>query len=490
MNSSPLGKPGPRRTLRGNALRFVGIALGLTLFVAALLQLFPHGRMLLSKPSSPAASPPNKTPSIPPKQSAAPKLSIPTSLIEKVHQSVVQIESEGPAGHRLVGTGFVVTREGDIATSYHVAMELGDGIIRFFDGRTFEIAGYSAVSPENDLALLRTKLLPSDLVPLPLANVSTSLKSALPIIAAGHPEGVPFLLSQGTLHQAVSSNRLSPSAKRFVATLTQQSANPLWIQHTAALSDGSSGGPLLTLQGEVLGINTWVDPQSGYSYALAAAPLAKLIATVSADNKQAISLTPLLTLASPSVKKNHLLWQTSGETLKQLRLQARAFQFTPRAQQDYQVMQRLALGTTIAHHKELLLADEDQQVALDGLAREADQTLAELEKQKWTDVGIVTLLNEFAAPDLSQPMCGQFFLATVQKQVEGKGEQALLVRLAGFEQFALLPLTGKTPSPAIGSQILVLGANLDGKSIPFGENPLALKMAHVITPAILLPLAP
>lgn len=513
-----------RRTKRGNLLRLVGIAAGCSLLIAAIVQVIPASlssffqtsprpavTVITSNPM-PQAAPATPTTSKPPaprppstgevatvpqparQASNSVSRSLPVDLVSKVHHSVVQIESDDPSGQRLVGTGFVITSEGDIATSYHVAMEVGQGTIRFYDGRTFEIAGYSACSPESDLAILRTKVIPTDLVPLPLASARqvTSTSNATPVVAAGHPEGVPFLLSQGKISQSISTSKLSSSAKRFVASLTTPTSNPTWLQHTARLADGSSGGPLLSLQGKVLGINTWVDPQSGYSFALDASILSKLVAQMQAANTgdSPKGLTPLLDLASPAVKRNYLLWQTSGATLKDLCSQARQFRFSPKTQSDYQLMQRLALGITIAHHSELLQADDTHQSTLDDLAREADQALAEIEKQKWRDIGFITLLNEFAAPTVAQPMMGQFLLATTHRVVEGQGKKGLLVKLAGFDDWVLLPLTPSITVPPLGSQVLILGANLEGQSIPFGDNPLALNSAHIITPALILPLNP
>ncbi|MGV3608864.1 MAG: S1 family peptidase [Planctomycetaceae bacterium] len=491
-----------KRTKRGNFLRLVGISLGLSLLIAALVQLIPSS--LFTPPAeSPHAqtlspqknSPPSTVLQPPRTTSNSSTATMPVDLVAKVHQSVVQIESDDPTGQRIVGTGFVISPQGDIATSYHVAMELGAGLIRFYDGRTFEIAGYRGISKERDLAILRTKLLPSELVPLPLAlrgNNGKGTWNNLPVVAAGHPEGVPFLLSQGKINQTLTTNKLSPSAQRFVASLTTSDANPTWLEHTARLSDGSSGGPLLTLQGAVVGINTWVDPQSGYSFALDASALQTLLASLpkAADDSDTPPITPLLDLASPSVKRNYLLWQTSSDTLKQLRETARQFQFSPKSQQQYEQMQRLAMVVTIAQQPELLQADEDHQPSLDELAREADQTLAELEKQKWRDIGFLTLLNEFASQSITRPMSGQFFLATTQRLVEGQGKKAILVKLAGFDDSILLPINANIKVPPPGSQVLILGGNLEGRSIPFGENPLSLQAAHLITPALILPLNP
>ncbi|MFO0882881.1 MAG: hypothetical protein U0894_01620 [Pirellulales bacterium] len=184
------------------------------------------------------------------------------------------------------------------------------------------------------------------------------------------------------------------------------------------------------MQGAVVGINTWVDPQSGYSFALDASALQTLLASLpkAADDSDTPPITPLLDLASPSVKRNYLLWQPS-ETLKQLRDTTRQFQFSPKSQQQYEQMQRLAMVVTIAQQPELLQADEDHQSSLDELAREAaDQTLAELEKQKrGRDIGFLPCSTEFASQSITRPMTGQFFLATTQRIVRSdKGRRQSL----------------------------------------------------------------
>ena len=149
-------------------------------------------------------------------------------------------------------------------------------------------------------------------------------------------------------------------------------------------------------------------------------------------------------------------------------------------------MQQIAVAVTLSQRPELFGHSDQQVQAVDELAREADRIVAELKQLKWQDIGQITLVNEFAEAELLRPIAGQFLFATVLRSVAGKGQKALLLKLAGFEQTILVPWGETLDPPAAGSQVLLLGVNDQGKTIPYGDNPLAPLLAPVLTAPTLI----
>ena len=101
------------------------------------------------------------------------------------------------------------------------------------------------VQPENDLAVLQAKTLPDD---LPAATLR-STRDLLPgdeVIAVGFPFGIGPSVTSGVVSGLKREYR-SPEGKRLLTNL---------IQFDAAVNPGNSGGPLVTLDGEVVGIVT------------------------------------------------------------------------------------------------------------------------------------------------------------------------------------------------------------------------------------------
>jgi hypothetical protein len=73
---------------------------------------------------------------------------------------------------------------------------------------------------------------------------------------------VEFSPFDGKISRLIHTSQLSAATQKFVRELTGSQRDHRWNQHTANLSDGNSGGPLVAENGEVLGINTWVDRQT------------------------------------------------------------------------------------------------------------------------------------------------------------------------------------------------------------------------------------
>jgi len=144
-----------------------------------------------------------------------------------------------------LGTGFVISPDGYIVTNNHVVEEVDTIKVAFVDGTERE-ATIVGRDPKTDLALIRVESA-EDLVALPLGD-SASVRPGDWVVAIGNPFGLEHTVTAGIV-----------SAKgRNIG----QGPYDDFIQTDAAINPGNSGGPLLNLAGEVIGINTAINPRA------------------------------------------------------------------------------------------------------------------------------------------------------------------------------------------------------------------------------------
>jgi S1-C subfamily serine protease len=116
----------------------------------------------------------------------------------------------------------------------------------FFDGLVSD-AAVIALQPENDLAVLQAMTIPDDLVPATLRSTA-DLAMGDKVIAVGFPFGLGPSVSSGIV-SGLKREYQSPEGKRLLTNL---------IQFDAAANPGNSGGPLVTMDGAVVGIVTGI----------------------------------------------------------------------------------------------------------------------------------------------------------------------------------------------------------------------------------------
>ncbi len=142
------------------------------------------------------------------------------------------------------GTGVVILENGTILTNLHVVIGAKRLVVTFYDGMESE-AEIVGMHPENDLAVIRAKKIPDDLPPATMGS-SGRLKPGDEVAAVGFPFGIGPSVSAGVVSGLGRSFR-SPKGERMLSNL---------IQFDAAANSGNSGGPLITMEGEVVGIVT------------------------------------------------------------------------------------------------------------------------------------------------------------------------------------------------------------------------------------------
>jgi S1-C subfamily serine protease len=176
--------------------------------------------------------------------------SVASRAAEAVRPSVVRVQGlrEDPDGYgdieHGIGTGVVIVDKGLILTNLHVVAGSDKVKVTFFDGLESD-ATVVSLQAENDLAVLKAQQVPDDMAPATLR----STKDLVPgdeVVAVGFPFGIGPSVTSGVVSGLKREFR-SPQGKRVLTNL---------IQFDAAANPGSSGGPLVTADGAVVGIVT------------------------------------------------------------------------------------------------------------------------------------------------------------------------------------------------------------------------------------------
>jgi S1-C subfamily serine protease len=142
-----------------------------------------------------------------------------------------------------VGSGVVISEEGIILTNLHVVQGAKRIQVTFADGLESD-AQVIAVQPHNDLAVIKASRLPDDLQPATLGS-SQNLQPGDEVVAVGFPFGIGPSVSAGVVSGL--NRQFGSESKTMMRGL---------IQADAAANPGNSGGPLINMAGEVVGIVT------------------------------------------------------------------------------------------------------------------------------------------------------------------------------------------------------------------------------------------
>jgi len=157
------------------------------------------------------------------------------AVAAKVIPAVVSIDAE-----ETTGSGFIINNKGYIITNYHVIKDKKDIRIYLPDKRIFsaKIIGFD---PETDIALVKIK---GDNLPTVEFGDSDKLKVGQKVAAIGNPFGL-----ESTITTGIVSAKHRTRGKTIYRDFIQTDAN---------VNPGNSGGPLVNLDGEVVGINTFI----------------------------------------------------------------------------------------------------------------------------------------------------------------------------------------------------------------------------------------
>ncbi|MEZ4270524.1 MAG: trypsin-like peptidase domain-containing protein [Myxococcota bacterium] len=138
------------------------------------------------------------------------------------------------------GSGFIWDTEGHIVTNKHVVGDYREFNVRLHDGRELPAELVNVAPQDLDVAVIKLRNAPKDLVPAQIAD-SASLEVGDEVIAIGAPYNLSNTVTFGNI------SFLGRTVKSIGFNL---------IQTDASLNKGNSGGPLVNLQGQIIGINT------------------------------------------------------------------------------------------------------------------------------------------------------------------------------------------------------------------------------------------
>ncbi len=170
---------------------------------------------------------------------------------DKIRTAVVRVEAlarnkRGELVEQGVGTGVVITDKGIVLTNLHVVQHAQSVRLVFADGSESD-AQLAGVRPEHDLAVLQALTIPDDFHAATLRSTH-DLRPGDEVVAVGFPFGIGPSTSAGVISGLGRSFR-SPEGTQDIGNL---------IQFDAAANPGNSGGPLVTMDGEVVGIVTGI----------------------------------------------------------------------------------------------------------------------------------------------------------------------------------------------------------------------------------------
>ncbi|HUZ82151.1 MAG TPA: trypsin-like peptidase domain-containing protein [Gaiellaceae bacterium] len=148
------------------------------------------------------------------------------------------------------GTGIVYDAKGDIVTNDHVIAGAGSVSVKFGDGSTYKATVVGA-DPSTDIAVIHVDAPASKLVPLTLGDSST-VGVGDGVVAIGNPFGLDDTVTSGIV-SAINREIIAPDNSPIEGA----------IQTDAAINHGNSGGALLNLQGQVIGITSQIQSDSG-----------------------------------------------------------------------------------------------------------------------------------------------------------------------------------------------------------------------------------
>ncbi|OYX41175.1 MAG: trypsin [Rhodobacterales bacterium 32-67-9] len=171
---------------------------------------------------------------------------------------------------RGVGTGFIISADGQIVTNAHVVDGADSVTVTLADGRKIDGKVVGADSA-TDIALI--KIDAGKDLPTVAFGDSTQIKVGQDVVAIGNPFGLGNSVTAGIVSALGRDINSGPFDN--------------YIQTDAAINKGNSGGPLFNAQGEVIGINTAIFSPSGGSvgigFAVPSETAAKIVADLGAD---------------------------------------------------------------------------------------------------------------------------------------------------------------------------------------------------------------
>jgi tetratricopeptide (TPR) repeat protein len=221
-------------------------------------------------------------------------------VVKHTAESVVQIVISDSTGQETaLGSGFLVSADGKIVTNYHVIKGANSATVKLSNGSIFPVNGVLAVDQAKDLALLKVA---GKNLPFVSLAINDAPRVGDRVVAIGSPLGLEGTVSDG-----------------IVSAFREDAKGNKWIQTTAPVSHGNSGGPLLDMNGKVVGVITLgVDPQLGQNLNFAT-PSREVKPLLAISDRQLLSLDSVYDAGSSTpgtrgIENTHIDATNAGES--------------------------------------------------------------------------------------------------------------------------------------------------------------------------------
>jgi len=431
----------------------------------------------------------------------------PSKSIREVLEAVVKIEMPQGEGKMGIGAGFLIDPRGWVATNYHVIQQATSATrVRLFDGAQCKVAGILAQEPSMDLAILKLADPPPRLSVLDI-SFSGEPELGEEIRVCGHPHNLSFTFVEGTVGRVVTTMELLKERPNPLLVQMKSPLDMVWIQHSARIAQGNSGGPVVNKQGQVLGINSFVNELS-FGYAV---PVRYLRALVALCNENQV--TPLSERVpseppsnpqespgpspsppsppSPSPKTPESppppppkdkpsppapqpgAISLSPEQLQKLYDACSEFYWKPETAEQYSHLEAFARAMAIVQHirahPEASPGASKEAVA--ACAQKADQLFAELRKSPWTK-DHWSAIHKLAADQL-QPNQGVILQGSIlmnAEQFRQSAQPVLLFAPEGLDRKMLLLVSADYAKMSVSCKVWIIGRIVGTAQISDGQG--------------------
>jgi len=214
-------------------------------------------------------------------------------IVKRSSDAVVLIVISDSSGQETaLGSGFIVSADGEVVTNYHVIKDAHSAVAKLSNGAFFPVSGILAFDSDKDLAIIKVN--GKNLAFLSIGDCD-KVHPGDHVIAIGSPLGLEGTVSDGIV-----------SAFREVA-------DKKWLQTTAPVSHGNSGGPLLDMKNQVIGVITWgvnLELGQNLNFAVPSDEVASLLVSAQKQVKPLDSVSD--TSGGSILKVSHWTSMTSG----------------------------------------------------------------------------------------------------------------------------------------------------------------------------------
>ena len=367
-----------------------------------------------------------------------------------------------------------------VATSYRVVAGATSVAVRLRDGTTRTARGLAALDRERDLALLALDDAPPQLTVLEPAGMD-SLRSGEEVLAIGHSPTGDVADSTGTIVASSGRNELPAD----VAELVHAPEDQQWLRTTAAIADGDRGGPLLTMKGEVVGINLWsYDADGGLAFAAPishVSELQKRAIEFDVDRRSRIRLQQTAALKPLDLPdwiagRNDWREEEVREGLPRAAARAVAIDRRPMTKDDYDAFQSTATMLAVAAARRFDVAD-------------ARRSVESLGARSWDYETEVNPINRFAVESLDEGRWGVFGFGRVRR-ISAATRRRVWVDLTGRGRTVVVSVPGNQPAPQVkvGDDIAFFGCRValapTSSRLPRGTHEI---LAGLVLPAAISP---